>query len=61
MRPLEVQYLTREMIARLQGPESLLRMALTEAAWERAAARWLLVMTAWLLGVVAVGLWVVGI
>ncbi len=29
--------------------------------WTRAAARWLLVMTAWLLGVVAVGLWVVGI
>ena len=41
MRPLEVQSLTREMIARLQGPESLLRMALTEAAWGRAAARFI--------------------
>lgn len=28
---------------------------------KQAAARWLLVMTAWLLVVVAVGLWVVGL
>lgn len=61
MKPLEVQYLTREMIARLKHPESLLWESIVDGKWERRAARWLLVMTAWLLGVVAVGLWVVGL
>ena len=39
MRPMPVQYITREMIARVKGPQSLLRMTLTDGEWERRAAR----------------------
>lgn len=41
MRPLEVQYITREMIARLKNSESLLWESIVDGKWERAAARWL--------------------
>lgn len=39
MKQVEVQYITREMIARLKEPDSLLRMTLTDGDWERRAAR----------------------
>lgn len=38
MNPVPVQWITREMAVRLGGPVSLLRGALHEAEWERAAA-----------------------
>lgn len=38
-----VQWITREMVVRLAGPVSLFRCSLHDAAWERAAARLLVV------------------
>lgn len=43
MTPVPVQWITRELVLRLAGPVSLLRVALTDGERERAAARWLLV------------------
>lgn len=60
MRPMEVQYITREMIARLKGPESLLRMALTDGEWERRAARMLVVGTLAVLAGLAIASLLVG-
>lgn len=37
-----VQWITREMVVRLAGPVSLFRQSLHDGAWERAAARLLL-------------------
>ncbi len=39
LRRMPVQWVTREMIARLRGPASLFRGALDQAAKERRAAR----------------------
>lgn len=39
MRPMPVQWVTREMVARLRGPASLFRSSLSEAERERVAAR----------------------
>lgn len=54
------QWITQEMIVRLRGPVSLLRVALTDGERERAAARWLLVSGGVLVASVGVALWLVG-
>lgn len=60
MRPMPVQYITREMIARLNGPESLLRMALKDGERERRAARMLVSGFLFLVSGLGVLLWVMG-
>lgn len=58
MKHVEVQYITREMVARLTRPESLLWDAIVDGQWERRAAR--LLVSGCALLVVCVGglLWV---
>lgn len=55
-----MQWITREMVARMGRRESLLCMAMADGEWERAAARWLVVTTLWALALLVVGLWLVG-
>lgn len=61
MRPMPVQYITREMIARLAGPQSLLRMTLTDGEWERRAARLLVSSFMFLVSCVGVLLFLGGV
>ena len=58
MRTLEVQYITREMLARLTRPESLLWDAIVDGQWERRAARLLVISFVLLVSCVGALLWV---
>lgn len=60
MRPMEVQYITREMIARLKKPASLLWDSIEDGERERRAARWLVSGFLLLVLCLAVLLWVMG-
>ena len=60
MRPMEVQYITREMIARLKEPTSLLWDSIEDGERERRAARWLVSSFLLLVTCMGVLMWVMG-
>lgn len=60
MKHVEVQYITREMIARLKEPTSLLWDSIEDGDRERRAARWLVSSFVFLVSCLGVLLWVVG-
>lgn len=54
------RWITQAMVVQLGRRASLIRLALTDGEWERAAARWLLLSVMGLLAGLAVVLFVVG-
>ena len=60
MKQVEVQYITREMIARLKEPTSLLWDSIEDGDRERRAARLLVLSFMFLVSCVWLLLWVVG-
>ena len=55
---MEVQYITREMIARLASGNSLLWDSICDGQWERRAARLLVISFVLLVSCLGVLLWV---